>query len=86
MMMATSKQVTITTTSQSIVSVDDVTQYVSLHAKHNVFLGNEGVTTSNGYLMDNDDKVSLVLSAGEVLFGVTNAGSGLLHVLITAQK
>ena len=84
--MATSKQVTITTTSQSIVSVDDVTQYVSLHAKKNIFLGNEGVTTSNGYLMDNGDKISLVLSAGEVLFGVTDAGSGLLHVLITAQK
>ena len=84
--MATSKQVTITTTSQSIVSVDDVTQYVSLHAKQKVFLGNEGVTTSNGYLMDSDDKASLVLSAGEVLFGVTDAGNGLLYVLITAQK
>jgi hypothetical protein len=84
--MATSKQVTITTTSQSIVSVDDVTQHVSLHATHKAFIGNEGVTTSNGYQMDTDDKLEVTLSAGEVLYAVTDAGSGTLFVLITAQK
>jgi hypothetical protein len=84
--MATSKQVTITTTSQSIVSVDDVTQHVSLHAKHKAFIGNEGVTTGNGYQMDTDDKLEVTLSAGEVLYALTDAGSGTLFVLITAQK
>ena len=84
--MATSKQVTITTTSQSIASVDDVTQHVFLHSKHAIYIGNEGVTSSNGYLMDTDDKLDIFLNAGEVLHAVTGTGSGLLHVLIAAQK
>jgi hypothetical protein len=84
--MATSNQFTITTTSQAIVTVDDVTQHVYLHAKHEVFLGNEGVTSSNGYIMDNGDTVNLVLNAGEVLWAVAASGSGTLYALITAQK
>jgi hypothetical protein len=84
--MATNKQVTVTTTSQSIVSVDDVTQRVYLHAKHATYIGNEGVTSSNGYLMDNDDKLDIFLNAGEVLHAVAGTGSGTLHVLITAQR
>ena len=84
--MATNKQVTVTVTSQSIVSVDDVTQHVFLHAKHDIYIGNEGVTSSNGYLMDTDDKLDVVLNSGEVLHAVAGAGSGTLYVLITAQK
>lgn len=84
--MAISKQVTITTTSQSIVSVDDVTQHVYLHAKHATYIGNKGVTSANGYLMDNDDKLELVLRAGEVLWAVAGTGSGTLHILIAAIK
>ena len=82
--MATSSQKTITTTSQSIVSVDNVIQNVSLHAKNPMYIGNEGVTSSNGYLMDDGDKLSLVLNAGEVLYGVTGTSTGTLHILITA--
>jgi hypothetical protein len=84
--MATSKQVTVTVTSQSIVSVDDVTQHVFLHAKHDVYIGNEGVTSSNGYLMDNDDKLDVMVNAGEVLYAVAGQNSGTLHILITAIK
>jgi hypothetical protein len=84
--MATNKQVTVTTTSQSIVSVDNVTQHVFLHAKHATYIGDEGVTSSNGYLMDNDDKLDVILNAGEVLYAVAGTGSGTLHVLITAQR
>ena len=84
--MATSKQVTVTTTSQSIVSVDDVTQRVHLHAKHDIYIGNEGVTSSNGYLMDNGDEIDVTLNAGEVLYAVAGATSGTLYVLITAQR
>ena len=84
--MAISNQFTITTTSQSIVSVDDVTQHVYLHTKQKAYIGNEGVTISNGYLMDNGDKLEIWLNAGEVLWALTDAGSGTLHVLISAQK
>ena len=84
--MATSKQVTVTTTSQNIVSVDDVTQHVYLHAKHNIYIGNEGVTSSNGFLMDSDDKMDIRLNAGESLSAVAAANSGTLHILITAIR
>ena len=84
--MATSSQKTITTTSQSIVSVDNVIQNVSLHAKNAMYIGNEGVTSSNGYLMDDGDKLSLVLNEGEVLYGVTGTSTATLHILITAIK
>ena len=84
--MATNKQVTVTTTSQSIVSVDDVTQHVFLHAKHNIYIGNEGVTSSNGYLMDTDDKLDVILNAGEVLHAIVGTGSGTLYILTTAQR
>lgn len=84
--MATSQQVTITTTSQSIVSVDDVTQHVYLHAKHAIHIGDEGVTSSNGYLMDNGDVMEIVLRAGEVLYAVADSGTGTLHILITAIR
>jgi hypothetical protein len=84
--MATSKQVTVTTTSQSIVSTDDVTQHVYLHAKHAIYIGDEPVTSSNGYLMDTDDKVDIRLNAGESLSAITGTGSGTLHILITAIR
>jgi len=76
-------QVTVTTTSQVIVSVDNVSRDVLLHAKHQIFIGNSGVTTSNGYIMDNGDEVRLSLTEGEDLYAVTDAGSGTLHVLIS---
>lgn len=76
-------QVTVTTTSQSIVSVDNVERDVLLHAKHEVYIGNSGVTSSNGYLLDNGDQVRLSLADGENLWAITGAGSGTLHILVS---
>ena len=76
-------QVTVTGTSQSIISVDNVTRDVLLHAKHEVFIGNSGVTSSNGYIMDNGDEVRFSLQEGEDLWAVTSGGSGTLHVLVS---
>lgn len=78
-----SSQVTVTTTSQSIVSVDNVSRDVLLHAKHQVFIGNSGVTINNGYILDNGDQVRLTLMEGEDLWAVTDAGTGTLHVLVS---
>lgn len=78
-----SSQVTVTTTSQSIVSVDNVSRDVLLHAKHQVFIGNSGVTISNGYILDNGDQIRLTLMEGEDLWAVTDAGTGTLHVLVS---
>jgi hypothetical protein len=76
-------QVTVTGTSQSIISVDNVSRDVLLHAKHEVFIGNSGVTSTNGYIMDNGDEVRLSLQEGEDLWVVTSGGSGTLHVLVS---
>jgi hypothetical protein len=81
LMAIVSKQVTVTTTSQSIVSVDNVSRDVLLHAKHDLVIGNSAVTTSNGYLMDNGDQVRLTLMEGEDLWAVCASGSGVLYVL-----
>ena len=76
-------QVTVTSTSQSIVSVDNVQRDVLLHAKQAILIGNSGVTTSNGYLMDNGDEVRLSLTEGEDLWAVAVSSSGTLHVLVS---
>ena len=76
-------QVTVTSTSQSIVSVDNVQRDVLLHAKQAILIGNSGVTTSNGYLLDNGDEVRLSLTEGEDLWAVAVSSSGTLHVLVS---
>jgi len=78
-----SSQVTVTTTSQSIVSVDNVSRSVLLHAKQALHIGNSAVTSSNGFLMDNGDKVRLTLNEGEDLWAITATGSGTLYVLVS---
>jgi hypothetical protein len=75
--------ITVTTTSQSIVSVDNVQRDVLLHAKHAIYVGNSGVTSSNGYLLDNGDEIRLSLTEGEDLWAVSGSGSGTLHVLVS---
>ena len=77
------KQVTVTGTSQSIISVDNVTRDILLHAKHEIFIGNSGVTSTSGYIMDNGDEVRLTLTEGEDLWAVGASGSGTLHVLVS---
>mgnify|MGYP000845266438 CR=1 FL=1 len=82
MAIVTSK-VTVTTTSQSIVSVDNVSRNVRLHAKHECHVGNSGVTAANGYQLDNDDKLELVLAEGEDLWAIATTGTGTLSVLVS---
>jgi hypothetical protein len=80
MAIITSK-VAVTGTSQSIVSVDNVSRDVLLHAKHEIFIGNSGVTSTSGYIMDNGDVLRMSLVDGEDLWAVTSGGTGTLHVL-----
>jgi hypothetical protein len=82
MAIITSK-VTVTGTSQSIISVDNVTRDVLLHAKHEIFIGNSGVTSTSGYIMDNGDVLRMSLVDGEDLWAVTDGGTGTLHVLVS---
>jgi hypothetical protein len=63
--------------------VDNVQRDVLLHAKHAIHIGNSGVTSSNGYLMDNGDELRMSLTEGEDLWAVTANGSGTLHILVS---
>jgi hypothetical protein len=76
-------QVTVTTTRQQIIAVDNVQRDVLLHTKHEVYVGNSGVTSANGYLMDNGDEIRLSLTEGEDLWVVSGTGTGTLHVLVS---
>ena len=76
-------QKTVTSTSQSIVSVDNVQRDVLLHAKHEIYIGNSGVTSTNGYLMDNGDELRMSLTEGEDLWAVTGTSTGTLHILVS---
>jgi hypothetical protein len=82
-MATTSSVITVTTTAQTIVSLDNVTQYVQLHAKGATYLGAADVTTSTGFLMDNGDNIALVIPQGCSLSAVSSAGSHTLYVLTT---
>jgi hypothetical protein len=76
-------QVTVTTTRQLIIATDNVSRDVLLHAKHAIYVGNSGVTSSNGYLLDNGDEVRLSLMEGEDLYAITDSGTGTLHILVS---
>ena len=82
-MATTSSKVTVTTTAQTIVSLDNVTQYVHLHTKGDTYIGNTGVTTETGFLMDNDDKMVITIPQGCSLSAVASTGSHTLYVLTT---
>lgn len=82
-MATTSSVITVTTTAQTIVSLDNVTQYVQLHAKGSTYLGATDVTTASGFLMDNDDKIALVIPQGCSLSAIASSGSHTLYVLTT---
>lgn len=79
------KQITVTTTRQEVIGTDNVRRDILLHAKHNCWIGGEGVTTANGFLLDNGDEFRMTLFEGDVLWVVTDAGSGTLYAAISAQ-
>ena len=82
-MATTSTVITVTTTAQTIVQLDNVTQYVELHSKGSSYIGSSAVTTATGFLMDNDDHISVTVPAGCDLGAIATAGSHTLYVLTT---
>ena len=82
-MATTSSVITVTTTAQTIVQLDNVTQYVQLHSKGSSYIGSSAVTTVNGFLMDNNDHISVTVPAGCDLGAITTSGSHSLYVLTT---
>ena len=82
-----SKQVTMTTNVQQLVAPDNVRQDVWLHAKHKSFIGGSaGVNINNGFLVDNGDEFRITLFEGDELWGLTDAETGTVYLLISAQS
>ncbi len=82
-MATTTSKVTVTTTAQTIVNLDNVTQYVHLHTKGATYIGNTDVTTETGFLLDNDDHLVMTIAQGCSLSAVASTGSHALYVLTT---
>jgi len=83
--MPISTQVTITSTASVIVSANSY-RNIYLHNLGGgaIYLGGSNVTTSNGYKLDNGEKLSLIIGDTEALYGVAASGTHTLAVL--AQK
>jgi hypothetical protein len=83
--MPISTHVTITTTASVIVSANSY-RNINLHNLGGgfIYIGGSNVTTSNGYKLDNGDKLSLIIGDTEALYGVAASGTHTLAVL--AQK
>jgi hypothetical protein len=81
--MPTSAQVTVTTTATLLVAANIMDQTVLLHNLGGgaVYLGNASVTTSNGYKMDNTDKLQIPVGDNEALYAITASGTHTIAVL-----
>jgi hypothetical protein len=81
-------QYTIGTAVVQIVPPDDMAQRVTIHnndSSQQVFIGNSGVTTSNGMHLDGKEERQITLNLGESLFAVS-AGSHQISVMIQTQN
>lgn len=79
-----SSQVTVGTTPVLLVAGDGVAEGVYLHSKHSIFIGGAEVTTSNGYLMDNGDKLT-INNHESPIYGVSSSGTGTMDVLVITK-
>lgn len=84
--MAYSRHFTITTTRQLIVPIDGSAQEVHFHsASGKVYLGGADVTTDNGFIVDNGEKIVMLVHPGDELYAVTNAGSVTITLLVLTR-
>lgn len=79
-----SSQVTVTTAATLLVAGDGVAEGVYLHSKHKVYVGGADVTISNGYLMDNGDKLT-IHNHESPIYAVAETGSGIMQVLVVTK-
>ena len=82
--MPTSAQVSIGATATVIVPATAFDQSVYLHNSGGgiVYLGGSNVSTTNGYKLDNGEKLSIMVGDHEALYGVTASGTNVVGVLI----
>ena len=80
--MATTIQViTVTTTAQSVVGIDNVEQYVTLHSNGSTYVGASNVTSDSGIHVPNGATLQLTISEGCDLWAIAASGTHTLRVL-----
>jgi hypothetical protein len=81
--MPSSAQISVTTTATLLVAANIMDQTVWLHNLGGgvVYLGDANVTTSNGYKMDNGDKMQVPVGDHEGLYAIAASGTHTIAVL-----
>ena len=81
--MPTSAQIVVGTTATLLVAANIMDQTVLLHNLGGgaVYLGDANVTTSNGYKLDNGDKLQVPVGDHEGLYGIAASGTHTIAVL-----
>ena len=73
---------TVTTTRAIVVPQEIGDQSVYLHSgSGTLYIGGADLTAANGYRMDNNDKLSLMVGDHQDLYAITSAGTATLYVL-----
>ena len=82
-MAVTSAQFTVTTAPVKIVSADIAAEMVYIHSETAIaYLGDSTVSSSNGYKLDVNDKISLTNHEGEI-WAVSSVSSSISVLIIT---
>ena len=80
--MPTSRQITVTTTPTVLVPANIADQTALVHATNDfLFIGGSDLTTANGYLVDQKDKITVQVGDHEGLYGVVASGTTSVSVL-----
>jgi len=81
--MPSSAQISVGTTATLLVAANIMDQTVQLHNLGGgaVYLGNASVTTSNGYKLDNADKLQIPVGDNEALYAIAASGTHTVAVL-----
>jgi hypothetical protein len=74
-------QVTVSTTATLLVAADPHDQTAIIHVESGaIFIGNASVTTSNGFKLDNNNKITFPIGAYEALYAVTTSGTSVAFI------
>jgi hypothetical protein len=74
-------QVTATTTPTLLVAADPHDQTVLVHTESgSCYVGNASVTSTTGFKLDNQSKVTFPLGAYEALYAITASGTTTVYV------
>jgi hypothetical protein len=84
--LAYSRHFTLTTTRQLIVPVDGSAQEIYFHSESGTaYLGGSDVTSSNGFKVDNNEKIVFTVHPGDEIYGITSTGSTVAMLLVLVR-